>query len=184
MVDVMGTPARVLTLGLDEREEGQPVLFLHGGAGSPLEAWGEWLSAIARLAPVVAYDRPGLGRSPFDDETPTPDRVAAHAHELMSVLGVDPSNVRVRQVSAVPAERHRAGVRCKPFLWHPKTNRGINAVMMDTSENFLGPPDGAGLVERFTCEGRRLWYDSFGTRKRVYPATDNANPGRHQTVSR
>ena len=41
--------------------------------------------------------------------------------------------------------------RKKPSVWRNgnlKTNRSINAVMMDTSENFLGPPgrpDGAGL---------------------------------------
>ncbi|MCG8462734.1 MAG: hypothetical protein MI919_41140, partial [Holophagales bacterium] len=82
-VEVMGTPVRVLTLGLEERGEGQPVLFLHGGAGSSLETWGDWLSSIALLAPVVAYDRPGLGRSPFDGKIPTPGRVVAHAHELL-----------------------------------------------------------------------------------------------------
>ncbi len=95
MVDVMGSPTRVLTLGLDDREDGQPVLFLHSGGGSPLEAWGDWVSTIARLAPVVAYDRPGLGQSPFDDQTPTPERVVAHAHELMGVLDVDPPYILV-----------------------------------------------------------------------------------------
>ena len=95
MVDVMGSPTRVLTIGLNDREEGQPVLFLHSGAGSPLEAWGGWASTIARLAPVVAYDRPGVGQSPFDDQTPTPERVAAHAHELMGILDVDPPYILV-----------------------------------------------------------------------------------------
>jgi len=36
-----------------------------------------------------------LGRSPFDDQTPTPERVAAHAHELMGTLDVDPPYILV-----------------------------------------------------------------------------------------
>lgn len=95
MIDVMGTPARVLTMRLDERQTGQPVLFLHGGAGSPLEAWGQWLSTIARLAPVVTFDRPGVGQSPFEGELPTPERVATFANELMRVLDVAPPYVLI-----------------------------------------------------------------------------------------
>ena len=66
MIDVMGTPARVVRCDWNERRTGQPVLFLHGGAGSRLEDWGQWLSTIARLTPVVTFDRPGVGQSPFE----------------------------------------------------------------------------------------------------------------------
>ena len=40
MVDVLGSPARVMTFRLDDREAGDPVLVLFSGAGTALEGWG------------------------------------------------------------------------------------------------------------------------------------------------
>jgi pimeloyl-ACP methyl ester carboxylesterase len=95
MVDVFGTPTRVLTLGLDEREPGQPVILLQAGAGTALEGWREWPAVLAEFAPVVGYDRPGLGESPFDGIEPTPERVAVHARELLDTIDVEPPYVLV-----------------------------------------------------------------------------------------
>jgi hypothetical protein len=38
MIQVSGKPTRVLTLGLDARTEGAPILFLHAGGGVTLTA--------------------------------------------------------------------------------------------------------------------------------------------------
>lgn len=89
-VDVFGSPTRVLTLGLERRSPGEPVILLQSGAGTALEGWGDWPLALSELAPVVGYDRPGLGQSPFDGVDPTPQRVATHVHELLDVLQVAP----------------------------------------------------------------------------------------------
>lgn len=61
MVDVLGLPTRILELGLDARMAGQPVLVLQSGGQTPLEGWGDWPLLIARMAPVIAFDRPGIG---------------------------------------------------------------------------------------------------------------------------
>lgn len=90
MVDVFGTPTRVLTVGLEDREPGQPVILLQAGAGTALEGWREWPEVLSEFAPVVGYDRPGLGQSPFDGVDPTPERVAIHARELLDTIDVDP----------------------------------------------------------------------------------------------
>lgn len=90
LVDVFGTPTRVLTLGLENRISGEPVIFLQSGAGTALEGWGDWPMALSELAPVVGYDRPGLGESPFDGFDPSPQRVATHARELLDVLQIPP----------------------------------------------------------------------------------------------
>lgn len=95
VVDVNGQPTRVLTLGLEERRPGQPVLFLQGGQGSAIESWGNWVVSVSELAPVVAYDRVGIGGSPFDGIEPTMERVVAHAHDLLEVLEVHPPYVLV-----------------------------------------------------------------------------------------
>ncbi len=90
LVDVFGTPTRILTLGLEHRSPGEPVILLQSGAGTALEGWGDWPLALSELAPVVGYDRPGLGESPFDGVDPIPQRVATHARELLRVLQIPP----------------------------------------------------------------------------------------------
>jgi pimeloyl-ACP methyl ester carboxylesterase len=95
MVDVFGMPTRVLAIGLEEREPGQPVILLQAGAGTALEGWREWPEALSEFAPVVGYDRPGLGQSPFDGVDPTPERVAIHARELLDIIDVEPPYVLV-----------------------------------------------------------------------------------------
>ena len=95
MVDVFGTPTRVLTVGLEDREPGQPVILLQAGAGTALEGWREWPEVLSELAPVVGYDRPGLGQSPFNGVDPTPERVAIHARELLDTIDVEPPYVLV-----------------------------------------------------------------------------------------
>lgn len=95
MVDVFGTPTRVRTVGLEEREPGQPVILLQAGAGAALEGWGEWPDVLSEFAPVVGYDRPGLGQTPFDGVDPTPERVAIHARELLDTIDVGPPYVLV-----------------------------------------------------------------------------------------
>ncbi|MBT8397204.1 MAG: alpha/beta hydrolase, partial [Gemmatimonadetes bacterium] len=95
IVDVEGSATRVFTLGLEERQSGEPVLVLFSGGGSPLEAWGDWIGRISSVAPVVSYDRPGIGESPFDGIDPTPNRVVEHAHALLAILDVPPPYILV-----------------------------------------------------------------------------------------
>ena len=95
MINVRDSATRVLTLALENREEGQPVLFLHAGAGAALESWGEFIFSISDLAPVVAYDRPGIGESELEGAGSTPERAAAHANELLMALDVPPPYILV-----------------------------------------------------------------------------------------
>jgi len=152
MVDVMGSPTRVLTMGLHDREDGQPVLFLHSGAGSPLESWGDWVSTIARLAPVVAYDRPGLGRSPFDDRASTPERVVAHAHELMGILDVDPPYILVGHSWGGPLILFYAGQ-------YPDEVAGM--VYLDPTEHDLTPYQYLGASNEDEYASRRAAQQAF-----------------------
>ncbi len=109
IVDVQGSATRVLTLGLEERQSGEPVFVLFSGGGSPLTAWGDWISRISSVAPVVSYDRPGIGESPFDGIDPTPTRVVEHAHALLTVLDVPPPYILVGHSWGGPLIRFYAG---------------------------------------------------------------------------
>lgn len=92
---VSGSRVRVLVQGLETRLSNQPVFVLQAGAGSPLEAWGDLPDSLSALAPVVAYDRPGLGESEFDGVDPTPTRVAHHLRSVLRELEVEPPYVMV-----------------------------------------------------------------------------------------
>jgi pimeloyl-ACP methyl ester carboxylesterase len=88
-------------MGLDSRDSDEPVFVLQGGAGSPIESWNaRFVREIAAIAPVVAYDRPGIGRlvsggSDFDGRDPTPEYVADHLRSLLDVLEIPPPYILI-----------------------------------------------------------------------------------------
>ena len=89
-VSVEGRAMRVRTSGLEGRQAGRPVLILEAGAGEGLENWRPVFDDLARLAPVVAYDRRGIGESADDSERPSLHRVAQSLHALLRQLAVAP----------------------------------------------------------------------------------------------
>jgi pimeloyl-ACP methyl ester carboxylesterase len=95
MVEVDGHTVRVQTAGWHHRLPGRPVVVLENGAGAPLEAWQPILAAIAEFAPVVAYDRAGIGQSPWDEQTPTPEHVNGKLRALLAELEAQPPYVLV-----------------------------------------------------------------------------------------
>lgn len=135
VIDVSGSPTRVLTLGVDTREQGEAVLVLFGAAGAPLEAWGTWPKRLATLSPVVAYDRPGIGGSPFDGQAPTPERVVEHAHEMLAVLDLAPPYVLVGWSWGGPRIRQYSGA-------YPSDVAGL--VYLDPTDMEATPAEVAG----------------------------------------
>jgi pimeloyl-ACP methyl ester carboxylesterase len=98
-VDVTGRQMRVLTAGLEQRKQGQPVIILEAGSlgpgQDPLDTWRAVLPEIAGFAPVIAYDRNGNGVSDVDREPLTLRRVAQVLHALLQEMGVTPPYVLV-----------------------------------------------------------------------------------------
>jgi pimeloyl-ACP methyl ester carboxylesterase len=95
MVQVNGRAMRVRTANLENRKPGQPIVVLESGSVQQLENWNPIFNEIAALGPVVAYDRPGIGRSEFDGQPQTLDHVAQSLHELLSKLKASPPYVLV-----------------------------------------------------------------------------------------
>jgi pimeloyl-ACP methyl ester carboxylesterase len=94
-VEINGLPMRVQTAGWHHRARGQPIVVLENGAGAPVEAWQPVLAAIAEFAPVVAYDRAGIGQSPWDERSPTPDHVNGKLRALLAQIDAPPPYVLV-----------------------------------------------------------------------------------------
>ena len=95
MIDLDGRAVRVQAIGLQDRRPGTPVIVFEAGASNSLEVWRGILPQIASMAPVVAYDRAGLGRSEWDDTSPTPQHVTDRLRRVLRQLGADPPYVLV-----------------------------------------------------------------------------------------
>ena len=95
MVAVDGRAVRVQVLGLEKRRQGSPVVLFEAGATQGLEAWGAIPSQLASIAPAVAYDRAGLGRSAWDSTLPTPQHVTNRLRRLLGIIGAPPPYILV-----------------------------------------------------------------------------------------
>ena len=108
-VNVGDIEMRVRVAGLDQRAPGTPVVVLEAGAGQTLETWNPVFPSIAAFAPVIAYDRSGLGQSQYDGVVPMPEHVAATLRQLLRNLGAEPPFVLVGHSWGGPLVRRFAG---------------------------------------------------------------------------
>jgi pimeloyl-ACP methyl ester carboxylesterase len=90
MVEVDGRAMRVQTRGVEARRPGQPVIVFEAGAATSLDTWAPIIDRVAALAPVIAYDRRGLGQSALDDQPQTLARASTTLHQLLAVINVPP----------------------------------------------------------------------------------------------
>jgi pimeloyl-ACP methyl ester carboxylesterase len=96
MVDVDGRMVRVQTAGLEQASPTNPIVVFEAGfMVDGLSAWTSILSDVAGFAPVVAYDRAGVGGSEPDGIDPTAGHVARNLHRLLAALGAEPPYVLV-----------------------------------------------------------------------------------------
>ncbi len=154
MVDVDGHAVRVRAIGLDRRKPGSPIVVFEAGAATSLDVWRNVVPAVASLAPVVAYDRAGLGSSEWDREPPTPRHVSNRLRRLLERLGAKPPYVLVGYSWGGNLARYFAG-------YHPGDVAGL--VFVDP-----GPIVSQSLAERvapFDAIGAgRAGFDAYWSR--------------------
>lgn len=85
----------VNTIELDNRQAGQPVVVFESGHGTPMEHWDKILDGVSKLAPLITYDRPGIGESEPDNEMPTIKNVSDKLIKILNYLDVEPPYVLV-----------------------------------------------------------------------------------------
>jgi pimeloyl-ACP methyl ester carboxylesterase len=95
IVTMDGGAMRVVTAGFEHRKTGQPVVILEAGAGEGLDNWTPVFAQIAPIAPVLAYDRRGIGKSVSDGSTLTLRGVAETLHALFQEMKIPPPYVLV-----------------------------------------------------------------------------------------
>lgn len=109
-VSVDGFSMRAQAFGLSLRVPGEAIVVFESGATNPLEIWGLVAPQVATLAPVVTYDRAGLGQSTWDGQVPTPEHVASRLSALLREIGASPPYVLVGYSWGAVLARYFAGL--------------------------------------------------------------------------
>lgn len=183
MITVDGRNMRLWSAGVDQRKPGSPVVILEAGLGSTLEAWRPVFNDIARLAPVVAYDRGGLGQSDFDNVPPTFTHVAETLHELLHAADIQGPYVLVAHSWGVAfvrtfIDRYPLEAAGAVFLEATDFERTPTETVAELPpgtqvlDNAPGLPDGPpgfrAEVEQLLAEGER-GFATFAPRACRYP---------------
>lgn len=110
------------------------VVFESGLGGAGTRDWRRVVPVMSPSARFVRYDRPGLGTSEPDDETPTPRHIADVLHEALKEAGIAPPYLLVGH--------SLGGARIRMFAaLYPGDVAGL--VFVDPTADFLrnGPDD-------------------------------------------
>ncbi|MEX2232558.1 MAG: alpha/beta hydrolase [Cyclobacteriaceae bacterium] len=150
MINMDGHELHVLYQGLENRKPGRPVIVFEAGLMHSMDVWAKILPQVAIFAPVVAYDRAGLGRSVWNEQTPTPEYITKRLHELLRQVGAEPPYLLVGHSWGGTLARYFAG-------YHPDDVAGI--VYVDP-----GPIATQSMAEQLAP------FDSIGAGKDGYDA--------------
>src|SRR5438552_12542698 len=72
-----------------------PTVLFESGLGDPETIWDKVIAALPRDLRMVTYDRPGLGLSDDDHESPTPQHIASLLHQALAKVHVGPPYILV-----------------------------------------------------------------------------------------
>ncbi|MCH2082467.1 MAG: alpha/beta hydrolase [Saprospiraceae bacterium] len=95
LIKVDSSKVWVNTIGIENRKEGQPVVVFESGYGTPMDNWDKVLEGVSKLAPLVTYDRPGIGKSEPIDEMPTIRNVSDRLVRILNLLELEPPYILV-----------------------------------------------------------------------------------------
>jgi len=118
LVTLDGRQVRVRLAGLERRKRGSPVVVFEAGAMNTLDTWQRVLPNVAAVAPVIAYDRAGLGQSAWDSIAPTPRHVVTRLRRMLRDIGAEPPYVLVGHSWGGSLMRFYAG-------YHPTEVAGV-----------------------------------------------------------
>lgn len=138
IVEVDQLSVRVVTAGLENRDEGEPLVVFKHGSGGQVESWDSILPAVAQFAPAVAYERPGAGQSTWDSLPPTPARVNSHLHALLTKISAEPPYILVGHSWGGALARYFAGR-------HPEDVAGV--LYLDPTVVTMTPADEVAVFE-------------------------------------
>ena len=107
-VDVGGHSLNLLIGG--QSSATGPAVILEGGLGEGIAGWSSVQAEIAKFAPVVSYDRAGLGQSEPGPKPRSAKQIALELHAALEKAGIKPPYVLVGHSLGGPFIRVFAGM--------------------------------------------------------------------------
>ncbi len=95
LFSVGSVKVRAASGGLKSRKPSAPVIVFEAGAASPLESWEPIILKLPKTIPWVAYTRPGIEGTAWDNAKPTPEHISGNLIRLLKEMKVDPPYVVV-----------------------------------------------------------------------------------------
>lgn len=95
LVKVDGLNYNIYVNGLENRKDNSPVFVFENGWGMDLDNWNTVIDKLAEVAPVVSYDRAGIGKSDDDDKMPTLKNVATNLQTILKTLNISPPYIMI-----------------------------------------------------------------------------------------
>ncbi|MDP2318358.1 MAG: alpha/beta hydrolase [Acidobacteriota bacterium] len=144
-----------------------PVVVFESGAGMPLETWDPVFEKVAAFAPVMAYDRSGTGQSPWDGQSPLPQRANQRLRKLLESLGVAPPFILVGHSWGGALARYFAGE-------YPQMVKGI--LYIDPTDVTMTEPLWQQMFASFgaTANDLAAFFEVMDTSTRTAPAAVRA----------
>jgi pimeloyl-ACP methyl ester carboxylesterase len=95
LVKLNGHNFNVYLKGFENRKKNSPAIIFENGLGNGLGTWDTILDELSKFAPVVAYDRAGVGKSDKVFQVPVVKLVADNLKSLLTTLNIPPPYVLV-----------------------------------------------------------------------------------------
>lgn len=141
LINIDGLDINVNVIGLENRTKDQPVIVFESGHGVPMDNWDRVLEGVAELAPLMTYERPGIGESEAVEEEPTIKNVSSRLVNILNHLEIPPPYVLVGH--------SLGGLYVRGFpIYYPELLAGLIIV------------DPADFTE--THQNKRVYYDLLG----------------------
>ncbi|MUP47430.1 alpha/beta hydrolase [Gramella sp. BOM4] len=95
IIQFNGKNVQVNSKGLNNRSEGEPIVILESGLGSPIQSWNALIQQLPDTLPVFTYERAGIGQSDQTEEAPNPEFTAERLHDILGQLEIMPPYIMV-----------------------------------------------------------------------------------------
>jgi len=95
LVKVNGKNYNVYVKGFENRKKNSPAIIFENGLGVGLGNWDTVIDQLSKLAPVIAYDRFGEGKSEKVFQMPTVKVVVENLKSLLTTLNISPPYILV-----------------------------------------------------------------------------------------
>lgn len=167
-VNVNGTNFNVLVKGLDGRAPKAPVIILENGMGVDLNNWDKVFDQLVTIAPVLAYDRAGIGKSDNQYKLPTAKLVTDNLHGILKALNIAPPYILVGHSMGGVYIRGYAG-------YYPKDIAGL--VFVDPADFTETKNDWNNIFRKLGLPEQQIEQMLVNRLYRSVPITDSVDYG-------